>query len=45
MPSNALTGDGLGRAPAEHPEGGAAGGKSPAGPAQKRTIWTITKYH
>ena len=26
------TGDGLGRAPAEHPEGGAAGRKSPAGP-------------
>ena len=27
-------GDGLGRDPAEHPKGGAAGGKSPAGPAQ-----------
>ena len=27
--------DGLGRVPAEHPKGGAAGGKSPAGPAQR----------
>ena len=27
-------GDGLGRGPAEHPKGGTAGGKSPAGPAR-----------
>ena len=31
----ASAGDGLGRVPAEHPEGGAAGGKSPAGPAER----------
>ena len=29
------TGDGLGRDPAEHPKGGAAGGKSPAGPVER----------
>ena len=28
-----LAGDARGRVPAEHPKGGAAGGKSPAGPA------------
>ena len=32
------TGDGLGRDPAEHPEGGAAGGKSPAGPVERQTV-------
>ena len=32
------TGDGLGRVPAEHPEGGAAGGKSPAGPVRQRIL-------
>ena len=31
----ASTGDGLGRVPAEHPKGGAAGGKSPAGPVER----------
>ena len=32
---NAWVGDGFGRAPAEHPKGGAAGRKNPAGLAQK----------
>ena len=31
---SASTGDALGRAPAEHPKGGAAGGKSAAGPVE-----------
>ena len=34
LASMASTGDGLGRAPAGHPKGGAAGGKSPAGPVE-----------
>ena len=31
------TGDALGRAPAEHPKGGATGGKSAAGPVERNT--------
>ena len=37
-------GDGLGRAPAEHPEGGAAGGKSPAGPADVSRVGIIKDF-
>ena len=34
-------GDGLGRVPAEHPKGGAAGGKSPAGPARNSLLYPL----
>ena len=37
------TGDGLGRAPAKHPEGGVAGGKSPAGPVENKAIFVNAK--
>lgn len=41
MHSSTLTGDELGRVPAEHPKGEAAGGKSPAGPVRRIYSWNV----